>query len=59
MFNEWLNDFTYLWVINDVQAAAVHVCDRKKKKRKDYTFRRQFHEKPSIIPGCPGTYVIR
>jgi hypothetical protein len=23
------------------------------KKRKDYTFRRQFNEKPSIIPGCP------
>ncbi len=28
-------------------------CHRK--KRKDYTFRRQFIiEKPSIIPGCPG-----
>jgi len=26
----------------------------KEKKRKDYTFRRQFNEKPSIIPGCPG-----
>ena len=25
----------------------------KEKKRKDYTFRRQFNEKPSIIPGCP------
>ena len=24
------------------------------KKRKDYAFRRQFNEKPSIIPGCPG-----
>ena len=24
------------------------------KKRKDYTFRRQFNEKPSIIPGCPA-----
>ncbi len=23
-------------------------------KRKDYAFRRQFNEKPSIIPGCPG-----
>jgi len=22
-------------------------------ERKDYTFRRQFNEKPSIIPGCP------
>ena len=26
----------------------------KKKKRKDYAFRRQFNEKPSSIPGCPG-----
>ena len=25
------------------------------KKRKDYAFRHQFNEKPSIIPGCPGT----
>jgi len=30
------------------------LTDRKEKKRKDYTFRRQFNEKPSIIPGCPG-----
>ena len=28
---------------------------RKEKKRLDYTFRRQFNEKPSIIPGCPGS----
>ncbi len=26
----------------------------KEKKRKDYAFRRQFNEKPSVIPGCPG-----
>ncbi len=25
------------------------------KKRQDYAFWRQFNEKPSIIPGCPGT----
>ena len=25
------------------------------KKRKDYAFRGQFNEKPSIIPGCPGS----
>ena len=25
-----------------------------KKERKDYTFRCQFNEKPSITPGCPG-----
>ena len=28
---------------------------RKEKKRKDYAFRHQFYEKPSIIPGCPGS----
>ena len=27
---------------------------RKEKKRKNYAFRRQFNEKPSMIPGCPG-----
>ena len=26
----------------------------KTKKRKYHTFRRQFDEKPSIIPGCPA-----
>ena len=26
----------------------------KEKKRKDYAFWRQFNEKPSIVPGCPG-----
>ncbi len=31
---------------------------RKEKKRKDYAFRRQFNEKPSIIPGCPGKRLI-
>jgi len=27
---------------------------RKEKKRLDYAFWRQFNEKPSSIPGCPG-----
>ncbi len=27
----------------------------KERKRIDYTFRRHFNEKPSIIPGCPGS----
>ncbi len=27
----------------------------KQKKGKDYAFRRQFNEKPSVIPGCPVT----
>ncbi len=26
----------------------------EEEKRKDYTFRRQLNEKPSIITGCPG-----
>ena len=26
----------------------------KEKKTKDYAFWRQFNEKPSIVPGCPG-----
>ncbi len=25
-------------------------------KRKDYAFRRQFNEKPSVIPSCPGGF---
>ena len=29
----------------------------KEKKRKDYACRRQFDEKPSIIPGCPNGMV--
>ena len=31
----------------------------KEKKRNDYAFWRQFNEKPSIIPGCPGTGVLQ
>ena len=30
-----------------------HSITCSKKKRKDYAFRRQFNEKPGIIPGCP------
>ncbi len=29
---------------------------KKGKKRKCYTFWRQINEKPSIMPGCPGSY---
>ena len=28
---------------------------QSRKKRKDYAFRHQFNEKPSIIPDCPGS----
>ncbi len=28
--------------------------EKKTRKRKDYAFRRQFAEKPSVILGCPG-----
>ncbi len=30
----------------------------EEKKRQDYAFRRQFNEKPSIVPGCPGTFLL-
>ena len=30
---------------------------RKEKTREDYAFQRQFDEKPSVIPGCPGLYL--
>jgi len=33
---------------------SVKGCDWKEKERKDYTFRRQFHGKPSIELVCPG-----
>jgi hypothetical protein len=29
--------------------------ERKGKERLEYALRRQFIEKPGIIPGCPGT----
>ena len=29
----------------------------RKEKRKDYAFRRQLNEKPSVIPGCPDGLV--
>ena len=29
----------------------------KREKGKDYAFQRQFDDKPSIIPGCPGEAV--
>ena len=32
---------------------------RKEKKRKDCAFQRQYHEKPSIIPGCPGSNAVQ
>ncbi len=34
--------------------AAQVMNKHRKKKRKDYASRRQFDEKPNIIPGCPG-----
>ncbi len=29
---------------------------RKERKRKDYAFWRQLHEKPNIVPGCQGNH---
>jgi len=36
----------------DGETAQLGCCEFRK-KRKDYAFRRQFIEKPSILPGCP------
>ena len=36
------------------KAAKFQMLKQQEKKREDYAFRRQFDEKPSIIPGCPG-----
>jgi len=33
--------------------AGLCALEAKNRKRKHYAFRRQFKEKPSIIPGCP------
>ncbi len=32
---------------------------RTEMRRKDYAFQRQFNEKPSIIPGCPGVWTTQ
>ena len=34
--------------------SALLSCRKERKNRKDYAFRRQFNEKPSIISGFPG-----
>ena len=52
---------TYLQEAHECQGPAFSMvtCSKKRKgnkqKRKDHAFRRQFNEKPSVIPGCPGT----
>ncbi len=38
-------------------SASAFLLHQKEKKRKDYTSRRQFNEKPSIIPGCPAFFI--
>ena len=45
---DWTRTPTGTWACNSCKAQTVE------KKRKDYAFRRQFNEKPSMIPGCPG-----
>ena len=44
------------WKLHPVRVPVVHamclLAETKEKKGKDYAFRRQFNEKPSIIPGC-------
>jgi triosephosphate isomerase len=48
-----------VWAIGTGKVASkeqVNVANsQKERKRKDYTFRRQCNEKPSVIPGCPST----
>ncbi len=39
----------------DADTDADADADRHRQKRKDYAFRCQFTDKPSIIPGCPFT----
>jgi len=34
--------------------SAAQFSKQRKNKRRDYAFRHQFNEKPSIILGCPG-----
>ena len=41
-----------MYTFNKYVYTYVHT---REKKRKDYAFRRQFNEKSSIIPGCPGS----
>ena len=48
--------------LQQVEADALEVSCLlvgKGKARKDYTFWRQFHEKPSIIPGCLGSFCLQ
>ena len=55
-------------IISDVQQGCMHCCKvyrstthfsphhcKLEKERKDYAFRLQVNEKPSITPGCPST----
>ena len=46
------NAFTTVFLITHVLTGMLQV--EKEKKRKDYAFRRHFHKKPSIMPGCLG-----
>ena len=40
--------------ISETGMATMQAEHGKTMKRKNYTFRRQFNDKPSIVPGCPG-----
>ena len=41
-----------------VQKIKAKVMLVQKRKRKDYTFRRQYNEKLSTISGCPGIMLV-
>ncbi len=38
-----------------VASSWKRTCSTRTSERKDYTFQRQFYEKPSVILSCPGT----
>ena len=56
VLQDWLIiDSTGLATCRGNHNAPFSSCQmQQEKKRKDYAFRRQFNEKPSIMPGCPG-----
>jgi len=54
LLSTFQNFFFERYTFSKKKSTAANVFRKKEMKRKDYNFRRQFNEKPSIIPGCPG-----
>jgi len=53
--HSYLHPIQHIPACNAVKSGSVLAVE---KKRKDYAFRRQFNEKPSFIPGCPGVLAV-